>query len=148
MRLRPVSTVLAALALGCGTSDAPPVATATVAFVYLASTTTDPAVALAHPACVAEVGSTHLHPGWQGFDIVYMANGGDRWTVAFADVPVGTRQRIRVSDPNACSENPTGAATHDVFANGVLLTDVVGTPGDGIEPGLAFTVGEDGGVTP
>jgi hypothetical protein len=148
MRLRPVLTALAASALGCGTGDAPPRATAAVAFVYLASTTTDPAIASAHPDCVAAVGGTHLHPGWQGFDIVFMTNAGDRWTVAFSDVPVGTRQRIRVSDPNACSESPTGAATREVFANGVLLTTVVGTPGNGVEPGLAFTVGGDGGVTP
>lgn len=148
MRLRPFWTALAATALGCGAGDAPPRATAAVAFVYRASTTTDPAIALAHPACVAEVGSTHIHPSWHGFDIVYMTNAGDRWTVDFADVPVGGRLRIRVSDPNVCGENPTGAATREVFANGVLLSAVVGTPGDGVEPGLAFTVGEDGSVTP
>lgn len=36
----------------------------------------------------------------------------------------------------------------NVFANGVLLTRIVDTPGNGTEPGLAFTVSASGGVTP
>ncbi|MBI2186743.1 MAG: hypothetical protein HYU37_06405 [Acidobacteria bacterium] len=41
-----------------------------------------------------------------------------------------------------------GAATRNVFANDVLLVEVVPTPGSGIEPGLAFTVSPDGRVSP
>ena len=57
-------------------------------------------------------------------------------------------QRIRISDPNACALNATGASTDGVSANGTLLTRVVDTPGSGIEPGLAFEVAADGSVTP
>jgi hypothetical protein len=35
-----------------------------------------------------------------------------------------------------------------VSANGTLLTRVVDTPGNGIEPGLAFEVAANGSVTP
>lgn len=62
-------------------------------------------------------------------------------------MPVGSEQRIRVGDPNTCAENPTGASTEDVTANGVLLTRIVDTPGSGIEPGLAFSAAADGTVT-
>ena len=48
----------------------------------------------------------------------------------------------------ACATDPNGASTENVFANGILLTDIVGTPGNGTEPGLAFTVAADGTVTP
>lgn len=74
--------------------------------------------------------------------------GADRWEITFGDVPLNTRQSIRVSDGNACDENPTGAATRNIFANNVLLVNVVPTPGSGTEPGLAFSVSPDGRVTP
>jgi hypothetical protein len=35
-----------------------------------------------------------------------------------------------------------------VYANDVLLTERVGTPGTGTEPGFGFSVAEDGTVTP
>ena len=63
-------------------------------------------------------------------------------------VQVGSEQRIRISDPNACALNATGASTDGVSANGTLLTRVVDTPGSGVEPGLAFEVAADGSVTP
>ncbi len=60
---------------------------------------------------------------------------------------VGIREVVRVNDPNLCSaENPTGAATLNVFANGVRLTQVV--DGTSTEPGLAVTVAADGTATP
>ncbi len=64
------------------------------------------------------------------------------------DDVVLVRLSLRVSDPNVCTENSTGAATRNVFANDVLLVDIVPTPGSGTEPGLAFTVDTDGTVTP
>ncbi len=141
-------------AMACGIREdepaggGPPRTQATVTFVYVATTSIDQTVAEHFPACVEGMGQTHIHPSWLGFNRVDMTDAGDRWTITFPEVPVGSRERIRVSDPNACAENPTGAATRNVFANDVLLTDVVDTPGSGIEPGLAFTVAEDGAVTP
>ncbi|MBK9517053.1 MAG: hypothetical protein IPO09_06785 [Anaeromyxobacter sp.] len=134
-------------AAACG-GGGEPGGTATVTFVYQAATTLDPAVAAQFPACVGEVGATHLHPSWLGFELVSMTAEGNQWVATFDDVPVGGRLRIRVSDPNACASSPTGAATQGVLANGVLLTDVVGTPGIGTEPGLAFTLAAGGAVTP
>jgi len=149
-----VAACVSAAAIACGSGEdepaaaGPPRTQATVTFVYVASTSIDRAVAEQFAACVEGAGRTHIHPSWVGFSRVDMMDAGDRWTITFADVPVGTRERIRVSDPNVCAENPTGAATRNVFANGVRLTDVVDTPGSGIEPGLAFAVGEDGTVSP
>ncbi len=63
-------------------------------------------------------------------------------------VPVGKEQRFRINDPAACDRNETGAITEGITVNGVPLSRVVGTPGSGIEPGLAFTVGQHGQVIP
>ena len=76
------------------------------------------------------------------------AVGADLWQITFTDVPIDMRLALRVSDPNVCTENPTGAATQNVFAGDVLLVDIVPTPGSGTEPGLALTVSADGTVTP
>ena len=76
------------------------------------------------------------------------AVGTDLWRITFTDVPIAVRLSIRVSDPNVCAENATGAATQNVFANDIRLLDVVPTPGTGTEPGLAFTVGAGGGIAP
>ena len=125
------------------------VAVATVAFVYLAATAIDPAVQNMFPGCVAGVGSTHIHPSWREFDRIDMTPvGADRWEISFNDVPTDEDVRIRISDPNVCAHNPTGAATENAFANGVELTQIVDTPGAGIEPGLGFRVAPDGTVTP
>ena len=79
---------------------------------------------------------------------MFTAVAPNRWEITFTDVPFGSEQRIRISDPNACSLNATGASTEGVSANGTLLIRVVDTPGSGIEPGLAFVVAADGSVTP
>jgi hypothetical protein len=121
---------------------------ASVTFVYEAPVAVLPGVAQDFPECVAGVGQTHIHPSWRGFDRLDLTPQVDRWTRTFDDVPVDARQRIRVSDPNACALNATGASTANVFANGVLLTEIVDTPGTGTEPGLAFTVSASGAVTP
>lgn len=146
--------LICAVTLACGTDSsrpdspvAPGATTATVTFVYRASTVprTDLPAALA--SCVSLVGRTHIHPSWRSFGRIDMTPiGSDRWEISFSDVPVGARQAIRVSDGNACDENPTGAATRNVFANGIVLSEIVPTPGSGTEPGLAFTVAADGRV--
>ena len=76
------------------------------------------------------------------------AIGTELWRITLTDVPIGVRLSIRVSDPNVCTENSTGAATRNVSANDIRLVEVVPTPGTGTEPGLAFTVVAGGGVTP
>ena len=120
-----------------------------VQFVYMASTTTDPAVAALFPGCVQGVGTTHIHPEWHNFARTNMtAVGADRWEIAFSQVPVGMENRIRISDPNACATDPNGASTQNVLANGILLTRIVSTPGNGLEPGLAFSVDSGGQVMP
>lgn len=143
--------VLSATACGGGGSGptAPMAAIVNVEFIYQASTTIDPAVTQQFPDCVAAVGQTHIHPGWRDFSRVNMvAADADTWQRSFTDVPVGSEQRIRISDPNTCTSDPNGASTTNVFANGVRLTRVVDTPGNGTEPGLAFSVTAGGVVSP
>lgn len=153
-RLAPALVSIALLAFGgagCPNDDGNPTGSgfARVTFQYLAPTVTDPDVAAQFPDCVQGVGQTHIHPGWRGFARRDMTVAGqDRWEAVFDDVPVGTEQRIRISDPNACATDPNGASTDNVFANGRRLTRIVPTPGNGQEPGLAFTVAADGSVTP
>ena len=131
------------------TSPPEPGAFVTVEFVYRAATTTDPDVQAMFPGCVSDVGATHIHPSWIGFARVLMtASSAMEWRISLANVPVGSEQRIRISDPNTCTLNPTGASTENVFANGTLLLRIVDTPGAGTEPGLAFTVDSSGSVQP
>ncbi len=148
--IRRISLALLVIGLpACGDDSMGSLGSATVVFSYMAPTTTDPAVAAMFPQCVQGVNVTHLHAGWRGFQAFALtAMGPDRWELTFADVPVGPEQRIRISDPNACALNATGASTEGVSANGTVLTRVVDTPGSGIEPGLAFEVAADGSVTP
>ena len=151
-RLGALSTsAVLSLSIACDSDGpgSPNASTATVEIAYLAATTTDPAVATAFPDCVNGVGATHIHPSWHNFARTNMtAVGADRWEIALTDAPTRQLLRIRISDPNTCAENPTGASTENVFANGVRLTQVVDTPGSGIEPGLAFTIDGAGRVTP
>lgn len=122
---------------------------ATVKFEYFASTSIDPQVAQQFSDCVQGVGQTHIHPSWRNFVRINMtAQGDDLWIISFDDVPTNILQRIRISDPNVCADNPTGASTDGIFANGVELTNIVDTPGSGIEPGVSFTVDPQGNVTP
>ena len=153
MRISPFVAVGALVGIGACSGDSTgldvPTRFATVVFSYAAPTATDPDIAAMFPQCVQGVSVTHLHAGWDGFQaFAFSAMGSDRWQITFTDVPVGSEQRIRVSDPNTCALNATGASTVGVSANGTLLTRVVDTPGNGIEPGLAFAVTADGSVTP
>ncbi len=144
-----VVVVTALMACSGGTSPTSPSAGATVEFDYRASTSVSPDLSPSMQACVNGVGRTHIHPSWRNFDRIDMrAVGTDLWQITFTDVPVAERLSIRVSDPNVCAENATGAATQNVFANDIHLVVVVPTPGTGTEPGVAFTVDADGGVTP
>lgn len=147
----PLRALVAAVALSACGGEPPASAGVTVRFEYRAATATNPAVEAAHPNCVALVGVTHIHPGWREFRLVpLIAESAELWSIELGDVPASLRQSIRISDPNACAENPTGAVTaHRVFANGVLLTRQVQTPGgEGPEPGFSFAVDAEGRVRP
>lgn len=117
-------------------------------FEYRASTAVDTAVVGAHRACAELVGETHIHLGWRNFskfDLV--AEGPELWSLDTLGPP--GQHSIRVSDANACDENDTGAVTARVISvNGVLLTRVVSTPGDGPEPGFAFSLDQAGVAYP
>lgn len=126
---------------GSGGGGAP--STVAVTFVYMAATARDPTIR------DCGVGRTHIHPSWRNFGRVDMnANGADEWRTSFSDVPVNRDLSIRINDANKCLQDPNGATTENVFANGVQLTQVVGTPGNGTEPGLAFSVDANGNVSP
>ena len=127
----------------------PPRPRVTVRFEYHAPTEIDPEIARRYRSCAGLVGHTHMHASWLGFDVVpFRPEGDDLWWLSVDDVPIGYR-RIRVSDANACPVHPTGAVeAHAVYANGVLLTRQVDTPGTGTEPGFSFTVDSEGVVTP
>lgn len=145
-----------ALSAACGSDSrspdsptAPGATTATVTFAYRAATMPRADFPASLQDCVRGVGHTHIHPSWRNFARIEMtAIGVDRWEISFSDVPTGVRLSIRVSDGNVCDENPTGAATRNVSANDVLLTEIVPTPGSGIEPGLALTVSANGQIAP
>lgn len=140
---------MAVFLLSCGDSPAGSGGPGSVEIVYEAATALDTAVAARFPGCVQGVGQTHVHPSWRGFQRFTMtAVGTDRWEINFDDALVGTELRIRVSDPNVCAQNPTGASTNGVRANGQLLSRIVDTPGSGVEPGLAFVLSGDGTVIP
>jgi hypothetical protein len=122
---------------------------ASVTFVYSAPTALDPLVASRFPQCVSAVGRTHLHPSWRNFAATNMsAVGRDRFQLTYADVPVERDLSFRINDPNGCDTDPNGAVTINITANGVTLTRVVGTPGNGTEPGLAFRVSRTGTIIP
>ena len=166
-----VSSALSAIVLGwaCdnGSPTTPTATTSgprvTVRFVYLAATARDPF----QPAeCTRLAGPTHLHVPWAQLEGCAEGAGGDgsgcmeaigadRWELALSNVPTNVRHKIQLTDPNLCIQSPPiGAALRNVFANDVLLVDVVldgvVSPGGAeCESGcLAFTVAPDGQVTP
>lgn len=142
--------VLGPLEAALGPPFAAPVepTSATVRIVFLGATAQRadlPATAL---ACVSGVGATHTHPSWRGFAAIPLqAVPPDRYEISFTDVPVGTRVSFRVNDHNACDENPTGAVTRNVLVNDIRLVQNTTTPGNGDEPGFAFTIASNGTIT-
>jgi hypothetical protein len=99
-------------------------------------------------ACVNGVGATHTHPSWRIFaGITMQPVPPDRYEISFSDVPVNTRVSFRVNDQNSCDENPTGAVTRNVLANDVRLIQNTTTPGNGDEPGFAFSIAQNGTIS-
>ena len=98
--------------------------------------------------CINGVGPTHIHPSWLNFGAIPLQPvPPDRYEISFDNVPLDTRVSFRINDQNSCDENPTGAVTRNVFANGVRLIQNTTTPGNGDEPGYAMTVAANGRVS-
>jgi hypothetical protein len=153
MPARASAVVLSFAMLGCGGSDGPTTptnaaSTATVRIVFMGSTTRRTDLPSSAAACVNGVGPTHTHPSWRSFaGIPLVAVPPDRYEITFTDAPVNTRLSFRVNDQNSCDENPTGAVTRNVFVNNIRLIQNATTPGNGDEPGFAFTVAPNGNIS-
>jgi len=149
------SIVLAAVfaTLGCSRGPSSPTipsgsTMATVRIVFMGATARRSDLPASAQACVSGVGATHTHPSWRSFaGISLQSVPPDRYEISFADVPVNTRVSFRVNDQNSCDENPTGAVTRNVFVNDVRLIQNTTTPGNGDEPGFAFTIAPNGTVS-
>lgn len=155
MHARAFALALSLATLGCGEPDepSPPTTpsgstTATVRIVFMGATARRTDLPASAQACVSGVGTTHTHPSWRSFGGIPMQPvPPDRYEISFTDVPVNTRVSFRVNDQNACDENPTGAVTRNVLANDVRLTQNATTPGNGDEPGYAFSVAPNGAIS-
>ena len=155
---RRIRVLIAALVLGtpaCGSDPSPagptpqPAATtATVRIVFAGPTARRTDLPPSAQPCVDGVGPTHIHPSWRSFAAIPLqAFPPNRYELTFNDVPFDTRVSFRVNDQNACDENPTGAVTRNIFANDVRLTQNTTTPGNGDEPGFAFTISRSGTIS-
>ena len=150
-----VLAVATAATMGCDETSSPSSPTppqgpssATVRFVFQGATARRADLPAAAQACVAGVGATHIHPSWRDFaGIALQPVPPDRYEIVFADVPLNTRVSFRVNDQNSCDENPTGAVTRNIFANDVRLAQNTTTPGNGDEPGFAFTISATGTIS-
>jgi hypothetical protein len=153
MRARVI--VLAAVTLaaaGCDESNGssttmPSGSTPMVRIVFVGATARRSDLPPSAQACVNGVGATHIHPSWRNFaGIPLTPVPPDHYEIAFTDVPVGARVSFRVNDQNACDENPTGAVTRNILVNDVRLIQNATTPGNGDEPGFAFTLASNGAI--
>ena len=93
-------------------------------------------------ACVNAVGVTHIHPSWRSFAGIPLDPGAAGPLRMTSRTPSGPPVSFRINDQNSCDENPTGAATRNVFlADDVRLVENATTPGNADEPGpYALTV--------
>ena len=142
MHARALAVALSLAALGCDDSPAAPSGpTTTIRIVFMGATARRTDLPASAQACVNGVGTTHTHPSWRSFATVPMQPvPPDRYEISFTDVPVNTRVSFRVNDQNACDENPTGAVTRNVLVNEIRLIQNITTPGNGDEPGFAFSI--------
>jgi hypothetical protein len=152
-RILAVAAAVSLSAVGCDDTNGPEAptqpapTTATVQIVFLGSTTRRADLPLSAQPCVSGVGATHTHPSWRNFaGIPLQPVPPDRYEISFTDVPVNTRVSFRVNDQNACDENPTGAVTRNVLVNDIRLIQNATTPGNGDEPGFAFTIAPNGTI--
>ena len=138
-------------AAGCDESMSPPrpgSAMASVRFVYAGPTARRSDLPPSALDCLNGVGLTHIHPSWRDFAATPLRPlPPDRYDILLDDVPVDTRVSFRINDQNSCDENPTGAVTRNIFVNDLRVVQNTTTPGNGDEPGFAFTVAPNGTVT-
>ena len=152
VRAAVLASVFATLCCSESTTPTAPATTsstlATVRIVFRGATVRRSDLPASAQACVNGVGATHTHPSWRAFaGIPLQAFPPDRYEISFSDVPAGTRVSFRVNDQNACDENPTGAVTRNVSVNDVTLVQNTTTPGNGEEPGFAFTISATGTIS-
>jgi len=152
MHARACALALSLAMLGCDESDGPSTpsgsTTATVRIAFMGATARRTDLPASAQACVNGVGATHTHPSWRSFATVPMQPvPPDRYEISFTDVPVNTRVSFRVNDQNSCDENPTGAVTRNVLVNDVRLMQNTTTPGNGDEPGFAFSIAANGAIS-
>jgi hypothetical protein len=155
MDARAAVLALLVATIGCADSTTPSAPTpapgstqATVRIVFLGATARRSDLPASAQACVSGVGATHTHPSWRAFTAIPLQPvPPDRYEISFNDVPINTRVSFRVNDQNACDENPTGAVTRNVLVNDIRLVQNATTPGNGDEPGFAFTITANGTVT-
>lgn len=152
MRSRLLSAVTMSMALAACDETTAPSSVSTqsppVEIVFLGVTAQRTDLPPSAQACLDGVGVTHIHPSWQQFASIPMqALPPDRYAIPFTNVPTGTRVSFRINDQNYCDQNPTGAVTRNVLVNGVPVAQNATTPGNGAEPGFAFTLSPNGTVT-
>jgi hypothetical protein len=130
------------------TGERPNEGRATVLISYRASTRARTDLPQSAQTCITGVGETHVHASWRDYDALRAA-AAERWELPLNDAPVRSRLSLLIHDGNACDLNATGAATHNVYVNDVLLVQTVTvTTSSGPEPALAFSVDASGRVTP
>lgn len=150
MSARLILLGVAVATAGCGSSGqtGPSGSTTTVRIVFAGPTARRSDLPASAQACVSGVGATHTHPSWRSFATIPLQPvPPDRYEMTFPDVPVNMRVSFRINDQNSCDENPTGAVTRNVFANDVRLIQNTTTPGNGDEPGFAFSVASNGTIS-
>jgi hypothetical protein len=142
-----VVSAMTLTSVGCDEELTSPSPSMGVRIVFVGPTTRRADLTASAQACVTAVGVTHIHPSWRSFAAIPLqAVPPDRYEITFDDVPRGTRVSFRINDQNSCDENPTGAVTRNVSANGVGLVQNATTPGNGDEPGYALTVSASGSI--
>ena len=152
MNTRPAAFTVGLATLACSSGPPSPTTvpgstTPVARIVFMGATARRSDLPASAQACVSGVGATHIHPSWRSFaGIPLQPVPPDRYEISFADVPVNTRVSFRVNDQNACDENATGAVTRNILVNDVRLVQNATTPGNGDEPGFAFTIARGGMV--
>jgi hypothetical protein len=100
--------------------------------------------------CALETGPSHIHVGWLDWARVNFREEGAVLR-ATPPRPAAGRHSFHLVSVHGClEESLAGAATMNVYANDVLLTQVVSIWSDfyGTLPGLSLTIDEEGNVSP